>query len=125
LAGSDGMDQQVGYVSEEKRNMKMSNPVRKIVLAIHEYKNWVEVIISIAKRQKTTKLILRNGVQIEMSERLFWIVNDIFGAGTSIGAPAIDMSGLPHTIGRAIDLGPYAYQPSGSQGKKHVVKKRH
>src|SRR5437588_6995058 len=47
------------------------------------------------------------------------------GAGTSIGEPATDMNGLPRTIGRAVDIGPYAYQPSASQGKKHVVKKRH
>ncbi len=51
------------------------------------------------------------------------------GAGTSIGAPAIDMNGLSRTIGRAVDIGPYAYtsigSTSGSKGKKNIVKKLH
>src|SRR5690348_6909795 len=58
--------------------MQLSNPVKKFILAILRYKNWPEVMISIAKRQATIKVVLRNGVQIEAPEKLFWLVNEIF-----------------------------------------------
>ncbi|GAC1346442.1 MAG: FkbM family methyltransferase [Ktedonobacteraceae bacterium] len=58
--------------------MKISNPAKKIFLATQKFKNWPEVITSIVKRQETIKLVLRNGVQIEVAENLLWLVNEIF-----------------------------------------------
>jgi len=39
-----------------------------IFLATQKYRNWREVITSIAKRQDFTKVVLKNGIQIEVPE---------------------------------------------------------
>jgi hypothetical protein len=47
-------------------------------LAVREYENWAEVLVSILKRQEPDKVILKNGFRVETEIGLRFLVRDIF-----------------------------------------------
>jgi FkbM family methyltransferase len=49
-----------------------------VLLAIREYKNWFPAIKAIATRRDFTTVTLRNGLQIQASHELKWLMNQIF-----------------------------------------------
>ena len=48
------------------------------VLALENYKNWPEVLLSIATRREPAKVILKSGMQIQAAEHLKFLVSEIF-----------------------------------------------
>jgi FkbM family methyltransferase len=47
-------------------------------LALENYKNWPEVLLSIATRREPARVILKNGLQIQAAEHLKFLVREIF-----------------------------------------------
>ncbi len=48
------------------------------ISSIQRYQNWVEIMMSIAKKQCPTKAYLRNGTRFEANVGFLWLVNEIF-----------------------------------------------
>jgi FkbM family methyltransferase len=59
---------------------KALSTARKILLGIREYKNWREIIMALINGQEPTRVVLRNGVQINAPKNntLLEIVHEIF-----------------------------------------------
>src|ERR1700731_2980754 len=49
-----------------------------VFLAVREYENWAEVIVSIVKKREPDKVILKNGFRLETEVGLRFLVRDIF-----------------------------------------------
>jgi FkbM family methyltransferase len=63
---------------EEKLNMSIHSKIGNTLLATKRYENWVEVIITLAKKQEPAQLILKNGLRIETNVGLRALVEEIF-----------------------------------------------
>lgn len=62
--------------------MGIGYAVGNVMLAAQEFENWPEVMLSIAKKQEPTKIILKDGLQIEAAVGLRFLVREIFFAKT-------------------------------------------
>lgn len=58
--------------------MSIGYALGNVLLAPRKYKNWAEVIISTAKRQEPSKVVLKNGLSIEAEMSLRFVVREIF-----------------------------------------------
>src|SRR5579863_3245387 len=58
--------------------MGIRTAIGNTFLALENYKNWPEVLLSIATRREPARVILKNGLQIQSAEHLKVLVREIF-----------------------------------------------
>src|ERR1700753_860809 len=58
--------------------MGIGYAVGNVLLAAQKYENWVEVILSITRREEPAKIRLKNGLKIEAAIGLRFLVREIF-----------------------------------------------